>query len=216
MSREWYIRTDKRRVQDTFDDMDVSLPTFKEKWQMHRKKYILWIVEIAVLVGLFCLAVPYLFARDTADYTVTVVTTGYLTEEAQSAMIAALQTGGEDRNEDGKVEVALRTLVIPENEQQDTRNVDLDKFILSFSNAEYTLFAMQPELYEQHIQSLAAQDVSLFEPLSLAADGLWEQPKTEQLPTLVWGVRALPDAKQKDADSAAAHLTLLEAYISAQ
>ena len=85
MSKEWYIKTDARRIQDTFGDIDTSVPTAKEKWKRHYKKYILWIVE--GIVALLILLVPTvtLLRPEKYDYTLTLVTACLLYTSASAA-----------------------------------------------------------------------------------------------------------------------------------
>lgn len=209
MSRDWYIRTDKRQIQNTFGDIDATPLTPKEKWQKNYKKYILWMVEALVAVALLVIAFPVMFPRDTADYTVTLVTQTAVGETAQDALSAALAAHGTDRNGDGEVQVKVRALTIAAAEDG-ARNVALEQLITSFKTDEYTLFAMEPAMYARYIAAYAAEDASLFEPLSIAETGLWEQPKTEQLPALLWGVRTLPEANAAQQ----AHLQLLQEYVA--
>ncbi len=212
MSREWYIRTDKRNIQDTFGDIDTTEPTFKEKWRRNYKKYILWMVEAAVVIALLIVAVPVMFPKDTADYTLTLVTQTTLSEPTQQALCDALKAHGVDQNSDGEIQITVRTLTVGAAEAGQ-RDLPLEQLITSFKTDEYVLFAIEPSVYTRYVQAYTADGVSLFEPLgdgiSSTYENLWNSEKTASLPSLLWGVRTLPEAT----DPQQAHLQLLKKYI---
>lgn len=215
MSRDWYIRTDKRNIQDTFGDIEVTSLTFGEKWRKNYKKYILWMIEIAVLIALIVVALPVMFPKDTSDYTVTLLTASPLSEKAQNALCDALQANGEDRNGDGEVQVQVRALAV-NTVEEGMRNPALEQLITTLKTDEYTLLAMEPEMYTRYVKAYTADGVSLFEPLdaaSAAYENLWQQRKTDLLPTLLWGVRVLPDATGDAKADQGAHLALLKNYV---
>lgn len=211
MSREWYIRTDKRHIQDTFGDIDTTLPTFGDKWRENYKKYILWMVEAAVVLALLILAFPVMFPKNTADYTLTLVTESAVSDTAKQALCDALKAHGDDQNGDGKVQIEVRDLVVGAAEEGQ-RDLPLEQLITSFRTDEYTLFAMQPTVYTRYIQAYAADNTALFVPLQdsipTTVDNLWESEKTADMPSLFWGIRALPAST----DAQKAHLQLLENY----
>ncbi len=211
LSRDWYIRTDKRNIQQTFGDIDTTPLSLKEKWRQNYKKYILWMVEAAVVLALIVLAFPVMFPKDTADYTVTLVTEAAVDEEAQNVLAAALEKHGTDRNGDGKVQVQVRALVVAATEDGQ-RNVALEQLVTSFKTEQYTLFAMEPAVYSRYVDAYAADGVSLFADIPWETgtyNNLWQQTESDTLPALLWGVRTL---SEKTADQQA-HLRLLEAYI---
>lgn len=216
MSREWYIRTDKRHIQNTFTDIDTTPLTAKEKWQKNKAKYILWCVEILVVLALLIAALPPLLRKNPPDYTVTVVTANPIA--AEDHITALLTPYATDRDGDGEIEIAVRELAV-EYTADGNRNSALEVLIASFYTDEYTLFAMEPACYEQYVAAYTEEGTSLFETLNVATvvdgnGGLAESEKTENLPTLWWGVRVLPDAKDAQAENAAAHKTLLERFMA--
>lgn len=215
MSREWYIRTDKRHIQNTFGDIDTTPLTPKEKWQKYKGKYIFWGIEILVVIALLVVAVPPLFRKNPPDYTVTVVTKNPVNAEEHIA--ALLKPYAIDRDGDGETEIAVRELAVELTADGFSRNPALEALLLSFYTDQYTLFAMEPACYEQYVAAYAEEDVSLFETLNAAAvvngnGSLLETDKNTHLPTLWWGVRALPAAKDDAQTDAAAHKALLEAF----
>ncbi len=207
MSKEWYIRTDKRHIQDTFGDIDATPLTLAEKWRLNRKKIIAGTLGAILGILLFIFAYPVLFPKDTADYTVTVATQNVLSAKAQTALQDALAVCGEDRNGDGKVEIAVRALAVGLAEDGE-RNIPLEQLILTFQNDAYTLLAMEPSVYERYVGAYTAEDAVLFVPLG-SDDNLFVQAKTDECPALLWGARALP----VENDNAVAHLALLQQYI---
>ncbi len=215
MSREWYIRTDKRNIQSSFGDIDVTPLTPKEKWQKNKGKYILWCIEILVVVALLVVALPPLFKKNTPDYTVTVVTENPIPSAAEEHIPPLLTPYAVDRDGDGEVEIAVRALAVGDVAAGE-RNPALETLIASFYTDEYTLFAMQPACYQKFVAAYTEEGTSLFEKLNVAivTDGsgtLLATEKSEQLPALWWGVRAVPDAKGAAKENAAAHKALLEA-----
>lgn len=216
MSREWYIRTDKRHIQNTFGEIDATPLTPKEKWQKYKGKYILWGVEILVVITVLALALPPLFRKNPPDYTVTVVTGQPVL--AADHIPALLTPYAVDRDGDGEVEIAVRELVVG-NTEKNERNPDLELLLASFYTDQYTLFAMEPACYEQYVAAYTQEGASLFETLNVStvADGngsLLATDKTENLPAFWWGVRALPDAKNEAKENAKAHQTLLESLFT--
>ncbi len=216
MSREWYIRTDKRKIQNTFGDIDVTPLTPKEKWQKNKGKYILWGVEILVIAALLAVTLPALFRKNTPDYTVTVVTASPIPTAAQTHIPALLKPYAVDRDGDGEVEIAVRTLAVGDTAAGE-RNPSLEVLIASFYTDEFTLFAMEPACYTRYIAAYTKEGTSLFCTLEAAAatDGsghLLATEKSEHLPAFWWGVRALPAADEDAKANAAAHKTLLEQF----
>ena len=213
MSREWYIRTDTRNVEETFDEIDTAPRGWRERWKEHRKKYIFWMVEGLLVVVMLAILLPYLLRQDTPDYTLTLVTESPLTEEAEGVLTDALAVYGEDRDGDGKVEIAVRPLV---PEQHATgRNSALEQFITSFTRDDYTFFAMQPDCYTRYLQNYVADGVSLFEAIPNGSDtyeNLLTTDKTDKTPALLYGVRALPQARGKALEDQQAHLELLRKF----
>ncbi len=207
MSREWYIRTDTRHIQDTFGDIDATPLTLAEKWRQNRKKIITGTLGAILGILLFVFSFPVLFPKNTADYTVTVATQNLLSAKAQTALSDALAACGEDRNGDGKMEIEVRALAVGLAEEG-KRNVPLEQLILTFQTDAYTLLAMEPSVYERYVKAYTDEDAVLFAPLG-ADDNLFVQAETEDCPALLWGVRALP----AENDNAAAHLALLERYV---
>ncbi len=215
MSRNWYIKTDQRNIQDSFDAIDTTPLSFREKWKKNYKKYILWTVELAVVIGLLMLVLPGLLRKNPPDYTVTLVT-GHTAPYAGTQWLSeALSSVGEDRDGDGEVEVKVRAVATGEDQADPVtqRNILLSSFVTS----EYTLFAMEPSCYQQYIEAHQAEENCLFVPLldsaSLTAGGtLWEYaPGTQSLPdTLLFGVRAL---SEENADQQA-HIGLLTRFMS--
>ena len=142
MSREWYIKTDTRHVQDTFGDIDTTVPTAKEKWKRHYKKYILWIIEGIVAFLIILIPTVELLKPAEYDYTLTLVTALPLSSERQKALTDALCAVGEDVDGDGKVNISLRALTVSE----ELKNATLQREMLltSFLNDDYRLFVMEP------------------------------------------------------------------------
>lgn len=216
MSREWYIRTDKRHIQSTFGDIDTRPLTPKEKWQKNKGKYILWGVEILVVIALLAVTLPALFRNNTPDYTVTVVTVDPIPTAAETHIPALLKPHAVDRDGDGEIEIEIRTLAVGKN-NAGGRNPALETLISSFYTEEYTFFVMEPTCYTQYVAAYTQDGTSLFSPVAggVATDGsgtLLSTEKTENLPAFYWGVRLLPNAKGDALDSLNAHKTLLEAF----
>ncbi len=214
MSREWYIRTDKRHIQNTFGDIDTTPLTPKEKWQKNKGKYLLWAFETVAVMAILIFALPPLFRKNPPDYTVTVVTKNPIPTAAEEHIPALLLPYAVDRDGDGETEIAVRTLAIGDVATGE-RNAALEALIASFYTDEYTLFAMEPACYTQFIAAYTEEGVSLFEKINATTttDGsgtLLATDKTAHLPTFWWGVRALPDAKDNAKTNAAAHKALLE------
>lgn len=212
MSREWYIRTDKRHIQNTFGDIDTTPLTPKEKWQKYKGKYILWGVEILVVIALLIFALPPLFRKNPPDYTVTVVVKNPVA--ADDHIPALLTPYAIDRDGDGEIEIAVRELAVGDV-TDGARNPALEALIASFYTDQYTLFAMEPACYEQYVAAYTEEGYSLFQTLNVSAvaDGIGSlavTEKSETLPAFWWGVRALPD----DTEDAAAHKTLLESFVT--
>lgn len=216
MSREWYIRTDKRHVEGTFGDSNTAPERFSDTLRRNYKKYILWAVEIAVVIALFVLAFPVMFPKNTADYTVTLVTQNAVSDKGYTQLLKALTASGVDRNGDGEVQIEVRKLVIASAEEG-LRNPALEQLITTLKTDEYSLLAMEPAVYSRYVKAYTAEGASLFEPLPFAtAENLWEQPKTAQLPALLWGVRALPQAGDTAKQTQKAHLLLLQNLANTQ
>ena len=216
MSREWYIRTDKRHIQDTFDDIDTTPLTPQEKWQKNKGKYILWGIEALIVVALLIFAVPPLLRKNPPDYTVTVVTQDPIPTAAEKHVPSLLAPHAVDRDGDGEVEIAVRTLTIGDTEEG-ARNPSLELLIASFYTDEFTLFAMTPEVYKAYVAAYTQEGASLFDTLhtTTVADSngtLFATEKNEHLPAFWWGVRALPNAKDDAKQNANAHKTLLESF----
>lgn len=217
MSRNWYIQTDQRNIQKTFDDIDVTPLSFREKWQKHRKKYILWAIEAAAVIGLLVLGLPGMLPRNTTDYTVTLVTETAIGESGQQALASALAAVGEDLDGNGKVEVTVRALAV--GDALDNAPEQRHVLFSSFFTREYTLFAMEKSCYERYVAAYEAQDRPLFVPLpdtagALMAEGtLWPADRlSSDLPkSLLFGVRALAEEDTLQQ----AHLALLQALIRA-
>ncbi len=208
MSREWYIRTDTRHIQDTFGDIDTTPLTLAEKWRQNRKKIIIGTLGAMLGILLFVFTFPFLFPKNTADYTVTIATQTTLSAKAQTALQEALSACGEDRNGDGKVEIVVRALAVGLAEDGE-RNIPLEQLIITFQNDAYTLLAMESSVYERYVLAYTAEDAVLFAPLS-SGETLFAQDKTADCPALLWGVRALP----VENENATAHLALLKQYIN--
>lgn len=156
MSKEWYIKTDTRRIQDTFGDIDTSVPNAKEKWKRHYKKYILWIVE--GIVALLILLVPTvtLLRPEKYDYTLTLVTALPLSAEKEQTLTDAFCAVGEDVDGDGKVNLRLRSLTVSEELRDAT--LQREMLITSFLNDDYRLFIMQPACYEELVAPHVSDD----------------------------------------------------------
>lgn len=214
MSREWYIRTDKRHIQNSFGDIDTTPLTPKEKWQKNKGKYILWAIEILAVAAILVFALPPLFRKNPPDYTVTVVTENPIPTAAEEHIPALLSPYALDRDGDGEVEIAVRTLAVGDTDKGE-RNPALEALITSFYTDEYVLFAMEPDCCQKFVAAYTQEGTSLFEKLDVAAaiDGgcLLATEKSEHLPAFWWGVRALPEAKDAAKENAIAHKTLLEA-----
>ncbi len=215
MSREWYIRTDKRNIQSSFGDIDVTPLTPKEKWQKNKGKYILWAVELVAVIAVLVFALPPLFRKNPPDYTVTVVTQNPIPTAAEQHIPPLLLPYAVDRDGDKEVEIAVRALAVGDVAAGE-RNPALETLIASFYTDEYTLFAMEPDCYQKFVAAYTEEGSSLFEKIDVSAttDGsgtLLATEKSEQLPALWWGVRALPNAKDAAKENAAAHKALLEA-----
>ncbi len=212
MSRNWYIQTDRRNVQQSFGEIDTTPLSFREKWRKNHKKYILWAVEAVVLLAVLALALPGLFRQEKPDYTVTLVTSSTAPYAGQEWLSNALTAVGEDRDGDGKVEVSVRTIAT--GEDQTDPQTQRDRLISSFVTSRYTLFAMEPACYERYVQAYETEPNCLFVKLDApdfpltAGDTLWEwNPGVSSLPETLWvGVRVLPE---QDADQQA-HILLLE------
>ncbi len=214
MSREWYIRTDTRHIQNSFGEIDTTPLTPKEKWQKNKGKYILWAVELLAVAAILVFALPPLFRKNPPDYTVTVVTQNPIPTAAEEHIPALLSPHALDRDGDGEVEIAVRALAVGDT-AAGARNPALETLIASFYTDEYTLFAMEPACYNKFVAAYTEEGTSLFEKLTVAAvtDGsgtLLATDKTEHLPALWWGVRALPEGKEAAKENAVAHKALLE------
>lgn len=215
MSRDWYIRTDKRHVEETFGEIDTTPLTLRERWKQRRKTYIFWMVEGLFVLVMLAILLPYLLKQNTPDYTLTLVTEYPLTAEAEASVTDALKPFAVDRNGDGQVEITVRALV-PE-QYASGRNSALEQFVSSFAADKYTFFIMQPECYERYLKTYTDEGVSLFEPIPGGTeDDLLAFEKTEQLPALLYGVRALPQARGKALENQQAHLELLYKFAQAQ
>jgi len=216
MSREWYIRTDKRHIQSTFEDIDTRPLTPKEKWQKNKGKYILWGIEVLVVIALLVFALPPLFRKNPPDYTVTVVTVDPIPTAAETHIPALLKPHAADRDGDGEIEIEIRALAVGEN-NAGGRNPALETLISSFYTEEYTFFVMEPACYTQYVAAYTGDGSSLFSPVvgGVAADGsgtLFSTEKTENLPAFYWGVRLLPNAKGDALANLDAHQALLNAF----
>lgn len=216
MSREWYIRTDKRNIQSTFGNIDTRELTAKEKWQKNKGKYILWAIEIVVVIALLVLVLPGLFRKNAPDYTVTVVTQNPIPLAAETHIPALLRPYAVDRDGDGEVEIEIRTIAVGET-NEGAHNPALETLISSFYNDAYTFFVMEPDVYDRYVAAYTEEDTSLFSPIKaeVATDGsgtLLPTEKTEDLPAFYWGVRLLPEAKGEALENLNAHKTLLEAF----
>ncbi len=156
MSREWYIKTDTRHVQDTFGDIDTTVPTAKEKWKRHYKKYILWIIEGIVAFLIILIPTVELLKPAEYDYTLTLVTALPLSSERQKALTDALCAVGEDVDGDGRVNLSLRALTVSE----ELKNATLQREMLltSFLNDDYRLFVMEPACYEELVAPHVSDD----------------------------------------------------------
>lgn len=209
MSTEWYARTDKRRIQDTFGDIDTTPLTFAQWCKRHFKAIVTAAVAIAVLVAMFIVAFPVMFPKDTADYTVTLVTANGWSAAQKQVLTDRLEWLGEDRNGDGAVKVTVRELAV-ENALDGERNIPLEQLMTTLTHERYTLLAMEMPTYERYVKSYTADGTDLFEPLAAATvDNLWQSPATDLAPTLLWGVQAV----EKPTDDTAAHKRLLETYV---
>ncbi len=217
MSRDWYIQTDKRNVQDTFDEIDCTPLSFREKWQKYHKKYILWGIEAVAVILLLLAALPPLLRQDPPDYTVTILAENTIPEAGRQFLSERLSSLGEDRDGDGKVEVSVRAIAV--GDAQSNANDQRHILLSSFLTPEYTLFAMEPGSYDRYVRAYAAEPTGMFVKLTAPAEQLTEEgtlfvmrPGTESLPETLWvGVRIL---SEEDA-AQAAHTQLLQALISA-
>lgn len=216
MSRDWYIKTDTRNIQETFADMDAKPLTFKEKWQKHKKKYILWAVEIAALVGVMIAILPSLLVHNAPDYTLTLVTDTGFSGETEQSLKAALTALAKDRDEDGEIEVEIRQLVLNEDVKDGKRHSAAEQLTVSFCTPQYTFFAIQPSCYQRHIGGYAEEE--LFRPIHtdrpLNGSGtMLLTEATDKTPPLLWCVRDLADVDEQWETAAQDHLALLEAFI---
>ncbi len=216
MSRDWYIKTDTRNIQETFADMDAKPLTFKEKWQQNKKKYILWAVEIAALLGVMIAILPSLLVHNAPDYTLTLVTDTGISDETERSLKSALTALAKDRDEDGEIEVEIRQLVLNEDVKDGKRHSAAEQLTVSFCTPQYTFFAMQPSCYQRHIGGYAEEE--LFRPIHtdrpLNDSGtLLMTEANAKAPTLLWGVRALEAGEEKWETAAKDHLALLEAFV---
>ena len=215
MSRNWYIKTDQRNIQDSFDEINTTPLSFREKWKKNPKKYILGIVGAVGALTLLISVLPDLFWRNKPDYTVTLVTVHTAPQAGTRWLSEALSAVAEDRDGDGEVEVRVRAIATGEDQADPVtqRNILLSSFVTS----EYTLFAMEPDCYQEYIEAHEAGEHCLFIPLSdlaapLTAGGtLWEfAPGTSSLPkTLLLGVRTLSEENTDQQD----HLRLLQRFM---
>ena len=156
MSREWYIKTDTRHVQDTFGDIDTTLPTAKEKWKRHYKKYLLWILEGIVALLILIIPTVELLKPEKYDYTLTLVTALPVSDERQKALCDALCAVGEDTDGDGAVRMEVRCLAVDENLKDATLKREM--LLTSFLNDGYRLFAMEPACYETLVAPHVSDD----------------------------------------------------------
>ena len=140
VSREWYIKTDTRNIDNTFGDIDTTPLSFPERLKKHYKRYILWTIELAVLVALIVLAFPTMVPKDTADYTLTLVTATPVSEQSVAALQAAFKPHALDRNEDGNVEIRVRDLVV-NTAEEGVRDPGLEQLMATLHTDEYTPLA---------------------------------------------------------------------------
>lgn len=215
MSREWYIKTDKRHVDRTFGDIDTTPMSFSERLRSNYKKYILWTVELAVLVALVVLAFPLMFPKNTADYTVTLVTASPVSEKGLNALKTTFRPHAVDRNGDGNVEIAVRQLVV-NTAEEGLRDPGLEQLIATLNTDEYTLLAMEPAVYKRYIKAYTAENASLFEAVTEDTAGTLHEQSIEEMPTLLLGVRALPKAGKDAAENQQAHLQMFRSLVNAQ
>ena len=210
MSREWYIRTDKRPPEP---EIVVKPLSAKEKWRQNRKKYLFWIAEALVLIAVLAIALPSLLTKESFDYTVTLVTMRPTAEAARQELTAALAACGEDRDGDGRVTVEVRDLIL--GDEIEDANTQRERFITSFYSERYTLFAMESACYDRYLAPYIAADTPLFEPLPQPATGILSLDGTRwQTPDgFLFGVRKTPNADEKEQETQAAHLRLLQAYM---
>lgn len=210
MSREWYIRTDKRQPEP---EIVIKPLSAKERWQKNRKKYLLLLIEAVALIAILAIALPAILKKESFDYTVTLVTTRPTAEAVREELAAALAACGEDLDGDGEVTVEVRDLIL--GTENDDATTERERFITSFYSERYTLFAMESACYERYLAPYTAADISLFEPLPQPATGALSPDGTRwQTPDgLLFGVRKIPNATRQEQETQAAHLRLLEAYM---
>ncbi len=196
MSREWYIRTDKRHMEDTKTPVTPPL-TPKEKWQKYKSAYIIYGVAVVFAVAMLIFALPHWFTPAATDYTLSIVTVSPLAEETLQSLQETAEKVGVDRDGDGVVTIEIREIVT---------SIDPSPVITSFQTGEYSLFAMEKSCYERYVKVYQAEGAELFSVL--------EEKTFDDAPYL-WGLRALPDnASEKDNQNANAHLQLLKEILS--
>lgn len=196
MSREWYIRTDKRHMEDT--KVPVTAPlTPKEKWQKYKGKYIVYGVAVVFAAMMLIFALPQWFTPTDTDYTLSVVTAAPLSEEALQSLRETAEKLGQDRDGDGAITVQIREIMT---------DIDPTPVITSFQTGEYSFFVMEQPCYERYVKIYQADGMELFTFL--------EEQKINGM-TYIWGIRALPkNASEKHVQSAKDHLALMQEILS--
>lgn len=197
MSREWYIRTDKRHIEKTAYTPSPS-PSKQEVFRKNRGKYVAYAIFGVFAVLCLIFAFPVLFEKDNPDYTVTLVTAAPASETLVAELEQTVKANGKDLNGDGEVSVAIRQI---------STNNDPAILINTFQTGEYSFLVMERPSYERFVAPYTAEGVDLFQ------HQLTEKPLSDTV--FLWGVRSMPEkasAAQKQA--AEQNARLLDAILA--
>lgn len=202
--------------------------TPKGKWENYWYHY-KWhtIGAVAVLIVL-AVIIGQMVTRDPSDYTLVLVTEKAVTQSALDRLAAELEAAGTDLDGDGKVEVAIDSLIMSGDSQVDM--VSPVKLQAHLAAADVLLFAFEPSMYEQYIKAHEDEDFQFFAKLDVETDGLvedgrawnWkddsrrqEDPILGTLPEdLYFGVRDTSGTADSQGDLKEDCLALVEAFIT--
>lgn len=153
MSREWYIRTDKRKL-------DTPAPVADIPPQNRIKTVAIVLAVVALTAILLYTTVPLLFPKDTADYKVTLVTLQTADTQTVQNIQSLFAAAADDRNQDGEIAVDVRALAVGDGTANPTLQREL--LISSFVSDDYFLFVMERQAYVRYVHPYLADEQNTF------------------------------------------------------
>lgn len=202
--------------------------TPKGKWENYWYHYKWHTIAAVAIVLVLAVIIGQMVTRDPSDYTLVLVTEKAVTQSALDRLAAELEAAGADLDGDGKVEVAIDSLIMSGDNQVDMGSPV--KLQAHMASGDVLLFAFEPEMYEQYIRVHEKDGYRFFAQLGVETDGLLEDGRVwnwkddsrrkedmllSVLPEeLYFGVRDTSGTAEKKTELKEECLALMQAFIT--